>query len=50
MRTPEGGAEAEAPLLQADLVRVGQHDLPLLRPEDDALLIPNLQRECLSQV
>ncbi len=39
----EGGAEGDGPLLQSDLVRVGQHDLALLRPEDDALLVLHLQ-------
>ena len=39
----EGGAEGDGPLLQADLVRVGEHDLALLRPKDDALLVLHLQ-------
>ncbi len=39
----EGGAEGDGPLLQADLVRVGEHDLALLCPEDDALLVFHLQ-------
>ena len=43
MRQPESSAETDTPLLQSNLVRVGQHDLPLLGPEDDALLVPHLQ-------
>ena len=48
MRAPEGGPQTHAPLLQPDLVRVGQDNLPLLGPQDDALLAPHLQQEILN--
>ena len=45
MRTPESGPETDAPFLQSDLVRVGQHHLPLLGLQDDGLLAANLEEE-----
>ena len=50
MGTPESGAETHAPLLQSDLVRVGQDDLALLGPQDDALLAPHLESVPLFEV
>ena len=47
MGTPESGAETHAPLLQSDLVRVGQDDLALLGPQDDALLAPHLEKSSI---
>ena len=48
MGTPQGRPQADEPLLQADLVGVGEDHLALLGPQDDALLATNLNRrsEC----
>ena len=39
----EGGPQRHRPLLQPNLVRVGQHNFALLGSEDDALLILHLR-------